>query len=106
MQDNTHHATLGLAVLLALIASVADSHNRATWLLEVALMLIAAPLLLLSYRRFPLTWLLYVLITVHALALILSGVYTYARVPAVSGYRIGSRSAATRTTSSATPCKA
>ncbi|WP_181296880.1 DUF2238 domain-containing protein [Pseudomonas sp. Q2-TVG4-2] len=80
MQDKTLYATLGLAVLLALIASGIDPHNRATWLLEVAPVLIAA-LLLLSYRRFPLTRLLYVLIAVHALALILRA-YTYARVPA------------------------
>ncbi|MNZ57677.1 Inner membrane protein YjdF [compost metagenome] len=45
-------------------------------------MLIAAPLLLATARRFPLTTLLYVLITLHCLVLILGGAYTYARVPA------------------------
>jgi putative membrane protein len=58
MQDKTLYATLGLTVLLALIASSIDPHDRATWLLEVAPVLIAAPVLLLSYRRFPLTRLL------------------------------------------------
>jgi putative membrane protein len=43
--------------------------------------LLAAPVLLASWRRFPLTDLLYVLIAVHALVLILGGAYTYARVP-------------------------
>lgn len=81
MQDKTLYAILGLAVLLALIASGIAPYDRATWLLEVAPVLIAAPILLLSYRRFPLTRLLYVLIAAHALVLILGGAYTYARVP-------------------------
>ncbi len=81
MQDNALYATLGLVVLLALIISGIAPYDRATWLLEVAPVLIAAPILLLSYRRFPLTRLLYVLIAAHALVLILGGAYTYARVP-------------------------
>lgn len=81
MQDKKLYATLGLAVLLALIASGIAPYDRATWLLEVAPVLIAAPVLLLGYRRFPLTRLLCVLIAVHALVLILGGAYTYARVP-------------------------
>jgi putative membrane protein len=43
--------------------------------------LIAAPVMVATYERFPLTGLLYVLIAVHALVLILGGAYTYARVP-------------------------
>lgn len=82
MQDKTLYATLGPAVLLALVASGIAPYDRATWLLEVAPVLIAAPVLLFSYRRFPLTRLLYVLIAAHALVLILGGAYTYARVPA------------------------
>jgi putative membrane protein len=41
----------------------------------------AAPLLLLTTRRFPLTPLTYTLLAIHALILILGGHYTYARVP-------------------------
>ena len=47
----------------------------------VAPVLIAAPILVATYRRFPLTALLYFLIVLHALVLILGGAYTYARVP-------------------------
>ena len=43
--------------------------------------LIIAPILILTYRKFPLTPLLYRLLFVHALILILGGHYTYARVP-------------------------
>lgn len=82
MQDKTLYAILGLLVLLALIASGISPYDRSTWLLEVMPVLIAAPVLLVSYRRFPLTRLLYVLIAAHALVLILGGAYTYARVPA------------------------
>ena len=44
-------------------------------------MLIAAPLLIATYRSFPLTPLVYWLIAIHSLILILGGHYTYARVP-------------------------
>lgn len=73
--------TLGLIVLIALVASGIAPYDRATWLLEVAPILIAAPILVMTYRRFPLTTLLYVLIAIHALILIAGGAYTYARVP-------------------------
>ena len=43
--------------------------------------LIAAPLLLATAARFPLTPLLYTLLAIHALILILGGHYTYAQVP-------------------------
>jgi len=43
--------------------------------------LIALPILLATHQRYPLTGLLYFLITVHALVLIYGGAYTYARVP-------------------------
>ena len=70
-----------IAVLAALAVSGIAPYDRATWLLEVAPVLIAAPLLVATHRRFPLTPLLYILICAHALVLILGGAYTYARVP-------------------------
>lgn len=72
---------LGLLVLAALVLSGVAPHDRATWLMEVAPVLIVAPILAATYRRFPLTNLLYLLIGAHALVLILGGAYTYARVP-------------------------
>jgi putative membrane protein len=47
-------AILGVAVLVGLIASGIHPYDRMTWLLEVTPVLIAAPLLLATYRRFPL----------------------------------------------------
>ncbi|BFN29554.1 inner membrane protein YjdF [Pseudomonas sp. SCT] len=81
MQRTSDNVALASAVLLALIVSGIAPYDRPTWLLEVAPVLIAAPILLCTYRRFPLTQLLYVLIAAHALVLILGGAYTYARVP-------------------------
>ena len=71
---------LGL-VGLALMASALAPYDRATWWMEVAPVLIAAPLLVATHRRFPLTPLLQVLIAAHALVLIVGGSWTYARVP-------------------------
>ncbi|TBW08123.1 DUF2238 domain-containing protein [Azotobacter chroococcum subsp. isscasi] len=82
MQRNRLLAALGLTVLAALLVSGIAPYDRATWLLEVAPVLIAAPLLIATFGRFPLTSLLYLLIAAHALVLILGGAYTYARVPA------------------------
>jgi putative membrane protein len=73
-------AALG-AVLAALIVSGIQPYDRATWWMEVAPVLIAAPILVITHRRYPLTPLLYALIFVHALVLILGGAHSYARVP-------------------------
>lgn len=58
-----------------------NPYDRITWLMEVIPILIAAPVLVLTYKKFPLTPLLYGCIFLHALILILGGAYTYARVP-------------------------
>ena len=72
----------GLAiVLVALIVSGVHPADRTTWWLEIFPILIALPILLATYHRFPLTDLLYALIALHALVLILGGAYTYAHVP-------------------------
>ncbi len=65
-----------------LVLSGIGPHDRTTWWLEVAPILIAVPILVLTARRFPLTPLAYRLIFVHALILMLGGHYTYAEVPA------------------------
>ncbi len=71
---------LGL-VGLALMASALAPYDRATWWMEVAPVLIVAPLLMATHRRLPLTTLLQVLIAAHALVLIVGGAWTYAKVP-------------------------
>lgn len=71
---------LGLTAV-ALIVSGIRPYDRLTWWLEVAPVLVVAPILVATWRPFPLTPLLYRLIFVHALILIVGGHYTYARVP-------------------------
>lgn len=56
-------------------------HDRLTWLMEVLPVIVALPLLWWTYRRYPLTTLLYVLVFLHGAVLMLGGMYTYARVP-------------------------
>lgn len=79
--DRTVAAVCGIWAL-ALLASGIAPYDRLTWLMEVMPVLIAAPLLLATRHRLPLTTLVYVLVAVHGLILIYGGAYTYARTPA------------------------
>lgn len=72
---------LFVVVAVGLIVSGVAPYDRTTWWLEIFPILIGAPILVATYRRFPLTSLLYTLLAVHALILMLGGHYTYARVP-------------------------
>lgn len=69
------------AVIFVLIWSAVGPYDRATWWLEVTPVLTALPLMIATYRKFPLTSLLYILVAVHSIILIVGGHYTYARVP-------------------------
>ncbi len=71
-----------IAIIIALAVSGWRPYDRITWLMEVAPVLIALPVLIWTRDSYRLTMLLYVLIFLHALVLILGGAYTYARVPA------------------------
>ena len=78
-----HREPAGLLVagVALLVLSGIGPRDRFTWLLETGPVLIGAPLLVVTYRRFPLTPLLYRLLFVHAAVLMLGGHYTYAEVP-------------------------
>lgn len=70
------------AILLGLLAwSGLHPYDRATWLMEVAPIFIAIPILFATHRNFPLTAVLYFFVFWHAAVLILGGAYSYARVP-------------------------
>ena len=69
------------ATILLLALSGLHPYDRATWLLEVAPVLIVLPLLWYTRSRFPLTRLLYACMFMHAIVLMVGGAYTYARVP-------------------------
>jgi putative membrane protein len=67
--------------VIGLAASGIGPVDRLTWWMEVLPVVIALAITAWTRDRFPLTWLAYVLITVHAAILMLGGHYTYAQVP-------------------------
>ncbi len=73
-------AGLGVTILGLLLSGIGP-HDRATWWMEVAPVMIAIPLLSGTRERFPLTPLLLTLIFLHCAILSLGGHYTYAQVP-------------------------
>ena len=81
MPERNLQASLLAIVVAALIASGIAPTDRLTWLMEVAPVLIALPLMIATRHAYPLTLLLTVLIAIHALVLIGGGAYTYAHVP-------------------------
>lgn len=77
-----HYYALLLTILGAVsVWSAIQPHDRFTWYLEVFPVVIALPLLLLTYQRFPFSRLAYGLMLVHAIILLIGGHYTYAEMP-------------------------
>ena len=73
---------LWAAVFLAVLAwSAIGPQDRLTWFLEAAPAVMGAAVLALTYRRYPLTPLVYGLILVHCVILMVGAHYTYAEVP-------------------------
>ncbi|WP_286238841.1 DUF2238 domain-containing protein [Neptuniibacter halophilus] len=68
-----------------LIWSGINPKDQFTWFLEVLPAMLGAVLLLTTYRRFPLTPMLYLFILLHCLVLMVGGHYTYAEVPLFDG---------------------
>ena len=87
-ESRTRNLAAATAVLVGLLVfSGLNPYDRATWALEVFPVVIALPVMAFTYRRFPLTTLLYAGIFLHALVLMLGGAYTYARVPRRAQFR-------------------
>jgi len=70
-----------LLIALATIVSGLAPHDRVTWWLESFPVIVVGPLLVATWRRFPLTPLAYRLLFVHGLVLLVGAHWTYARVP-------------------------
>jgi putative membrane protein len=68
-------------VVAGLVLSGIAPRDRGTWLMEVIWVLIGLPIVVLVWRRFPLTRLLCWLLACHALVLCYGGHYTYAETP-------------------------
>ena len=77
-----------LSVLaLIFIWSAIHPYDYFTWFLEVSPVIIALPILVYTYKKFPLTNLSYLLILIHAVILMVGGHYTYAEVPVFNWLR-------------------
>ncbi len=64
-----------------LIWSAIEPADYFTWFLEVVPALIGLAIIILTYNRFKLTSLAYMLILIHCIILMVGGHYTYAMVP-------------------------
>jgi len=82
-----HLASLFIFVVVIFIWSAITPHDYFIWFLEVFPVLIAIPLLVMTYDKFPLTNLMYCLIAVHMVILLVGGHYTYAEMPLFSWLR-------------------
>jgi putative membrane protein len=61
--------------------SAIHPYDGFTWFLEVVPAIAGLLVLIVTYKKFPLSSLLYVLILLHAIILMVGGHYTYAEVP-------------------------
>lgn len=81
MSDRTRLAGAAAALVLILAYSAIRSDGRVIWLAEVSPVLVGLPILVLTYRRFPFTNLVYGLIFLGAVIYAVGGTYGYERVP-------------------------
>jgi len=81
MQTRHDESVVMVLWAAALALSAVAPRDLATWFLEVAPVLIAAPLIWATRRRFPLSRILLWCACGHGLILIMGGHYTYAHVP-------------------------
>jgi len=80
-RPSRYEISLLVFVLAVLVWSGIAPADRFTWVMEVFPVLIAVPVLVLTYTRFRFTPLVYTLIAIHACILMVGGKYTYAQVP-------------------------
>jgi len=72
---------LSVIFISVFIWSVIHPRTFLTWFLEVMPALTGLVIIVLTYRRFHLTSFVYILITIHAVILMIGGHYTYAHMP-------------------------
>jgi putative membrane protein len=75
------NAALLVLFFAVLVWSAVRPHDYFTWSMEVFPAIAGIVLIAATHRRFPLTPLLLVLLTLHAVILMVGGHYTYAEVP-------------------------
>jgi putative membrane protein len=82
MSSLKYPVTLLIIVLIfGVWSGVKPIDTRLTWVLETLPVMMALPVLIFTYKKFPLTNLTYTLIVLHAMILMLGAHYAYAKVP-------------------------
>lgn len=87
MNERSFLTALLSLVLAVVVGSGIHPHDFFTWILEVFPILLGIPILWFTYKKFPFTRLLYILMAIHAVILAVGGHYTYAEVPAFNWLR-------------------
>jgi putative membrane protein len=80
-QNKREPMVLLILAFICLAVSGIKPYDPVTWVMEIFPIAIGAPILIFTYKRFPLSPLLYRLLFIHAVILMIGGHYTYARVP-------------------------
>jgi putative membrane protein len=81
LRNSRYELGLLLSAGAVLVWSGLAPRDRFTWFLEVAPVLLGAPILVATRHRLRLTPLVYTLLWIHAVILMVGGRYTYAEVP-------------------------
>jgi putative membrane protein len=80
--SNKYHLLLLAIVVACWVWSGIRPHDSyLTWTLETFPCMIALPILLLTYKKYPFTNLTYTLIAIHSMILMYGGHYSYAKAP-------------------------
>lgn len=66
---------------VGLIVSAINPHDYFTWFLEVFPAILGLIILIITFKKFEFTYLVYCLILIHSFILFIGGHYTYAEVP-------------------------
>lgn len=72
---------LVFAFIIGLLISGINPHDYFTWFLEVFPAIIGLLVLILTFKKFRFTYLVYVFVLIHCYILFIGGHYTYAEVP-------------------------
>jgi putative membrane protein len=75
------HRNLLIVFFAVMLWSLIHPHDLFTWLLEATPALLALAILAITYKKFRLSNLAYILICIHGIVLLIGAHYTYAEVP-------------------------
>jgi putative membrane protein len=81
LRRNPLHPLCALAVAACLVVSGLQPYSRLGWVAEAAPVLAVGAVLVATYRRWPLSTLTYVLLSVFALVVLAGAAYGFPRVP-------------------------